>query len=58
MSITLNYAWWWIPAAYTMMILIWSAVLPTEQSPVRCLAELVFVFSTVAIVWAIGGFLK
>lgn len=52
------YAWWHIPAAFTVLMLLWGFLLPTEHEGVFVLADLLFSVSAIAIVWAIAGFLK
>ena len=57
MTFTISYAWWWVPAAFTVLFLVWAA-LPSDGDPVQALIQLVAALAAISVFWAVGGILK
>jgi len=57
MTFTISYAWWWVPAAFTVLFLVWAA-LPSDSDPVQALIQLVAALAAISVFWAVGGILK
>jgi len=57
MTFTLTYAWWWVPTALTLLLLVW-ALIPTDRDPIRCLGEMIVALATCLVSWIIAGFMK
>ena len=60
MTFTLTFAWWWIPAAVTLIGAIWVVFSDTRDDTfgIGFVFRLTVMFFFSAIAWAIGGSLK
>lgn len=62
MSFTLTFAWWWIPAAITLVGLVWAIFVVDRGdgmfAGLNNMLALVPVLLVSAIAWAIAGALK
>ena len=62
MSFTLTYAWWWVPAAITLVGLIWAIFIVDGGSGIGAglanLFALVPVLLLSAVAWAVAGIMK
>ena len=57
MTIILTYAWWWVPTAITLLLIVW-AIIPTDKDPIRALGELIVGLVTALVFWIVAGFMK
>ena len=62
MTLTLTFAWWWIPAAITVCGLVWALFIVDDGggmfSGLSNMFALIPVLAVSAIAWAIAGTLK
>lgn len=62
MTFTLTFAWWWIPAAITVVGLIWALKSGNESdgwfSVVAIFFNVMLVLAVSGWAWAIAGFFK
>jgi hypothetical protein len=61
MTFTLTFAWWWFPAAFTLLGLIWAFSIddgPGMFSGLGNLLALIPVFALSLVVWIVAGVLK
>lgn len=57
MSITITYAWWYIPAAVTVVCLLWALLTP-PNNVLSDLFEIMGLIIMALLAWAIAGALK
>ena len=62
MTLTLTFAWWWIPTAITVLALLWAFFWPADRDGltggITTMLMLIPALLVIAFAWAIAGVLK